>query len=52
MAALTPTGRCGTFAGERRCGKREAAEYGYGSGRDPITILTRLAHKAVDPDVD
>lgn len=50
MAALTPFGRCGIFAGERRCNRREAAEYGYGNGRDPVTLLTRLARKAVDPD--
>jgi hypothetical protein len=50
MAALTPSGRCGIFAGERRCNKREAAEYGYGKGRDPITLLSRLAKKVVDPD--
>jgi hypothetical protein len=52
MAALTPSGRCGIFAGDRRCGKKEAAEYGYGNGRDPITVLSRLARKAVDPDAD
>jgi hypothetical protein len=52
VAALTPAGPCGIFAGERRCSKKEAAEYGYGNGRDPITLLTRLAQKAVDPDGD
>jgi hypothetical protein len=52
IAALTPAGRCGIFAGERRCNKKEAAEYGYGNGRDPITLLTRLAQKAVDRDGD
>ena len=52
MAALTPPGRCGIFAGERRCNKREAAEYGYGKGRDPITILARLAEKISDPDAN
>lgn len=51
-AALTPAGRCGIFAGERRCGKREAADYGYGNGRDPITVMTRLAEKIADPDAD
>lgn len=50
MAALTPATPCGIFAGQRRCGKREAAQYGYGEGRDPITVLTKLAKKAVDPD--
>lgn len=52
MAALTPSGGCGIFAGERRCNKREAAEYGYGNGRDPITVLTRLAKKVADPDAN
>jgi hypothetical protein len=52
MAALTPSGRCGIFAGERRCNKREAAKYGYGNGRNPITLLSRLAEKVVDPDSD
>lgn len=50
MDALTPPTRCGIFAGERQCGKKEAAEYGYGNGRNPITILFRLAGKIVDPD--
>lgn len=52
MAALTPATPCGMFAGERRCSKREAARYGYGGGRDPITVLTKLARKAADPDAD
>ena len=50
MDALKPATRCGIFAGERRCGKREAAQYGYGEGRDPITLLTKLAKKAIDPE--
>jgi len=52
MAAMTPAGRCGIFAGKRRCGKREAAHYGYGKGRDPITAVTRLARKIGDPDAE
>jgi hypothetical protein len=50
--ALTPSGRCGIFAGERRCSKAEAAAYGYGNGRDPVTLLTHLARKVADPDAD
>lgn len=50
MAALTPATPCGIFAGQRRCTKREAARYGYGEGRDPITMLARLAKQAIDPD--
>jgi hypothetical protein len=51
-AALTPAGSCGIFAGERRCNKAEAAEYGYSKGRDPITMLVRLTKKVADPDAD
>ena len=50
LAAITPGGRCGLFAGERRCGKAEAAHYGYGEGRDPITMLSRLGRRLVSPD--
>lgn len=50
--AIRPTGRCGIFEGERRCNKKEAAEYGYGNGRDPITVLTRIVGKTIDPDAN
>jgi hypothetical protein len=50
--ALTPAGSCGIFAGERRCNKGEAAEFGYGEGRNPITMLVRLTKKVADPDAD
>jgi hypothetical protein len=50
MAALTPAAPCGIFAGQRRCGRREAAAYGYGEGRDPVTLLARVAGKLADPD--
>lgn len=52
MATLTSAARCGIFAGERRCSKREAALYGYGGGRDRITVVTKLVKTAADPDVD
>lgn len=52
MAALTPAGPCGVFVGERQCSKKEAAEYGYGNGRDPLTVITRIAKKVVDPDAN
>ena len=39
---LVPHAPCGIFAGQRRCGKAEAAQYGYGEGRDPITVAGRL----------
>jgi hypothetical protein len=50
MAAITPVAPCGIFAGERRCSKREAAQYGYGDGRNPLTVLAERAKRAADPD--
>jgi hypothetical protein len=41
---------CGIFQGERRCGKREAAQYGYGEGRDPISVGVRIISALSDPD--
>ncbi|WP_277971308.1 hypothetical protein [Sphingomonas echinoides] len=52
MGALTPPTPCGLFAGQRKCAKHEARKYGYGGGRDPVTLLSRLATKALDPDAD
>lgn len=52
MAALTPASPCGIFAGERSCTKSEAAEFGYGNGRNPISFLTKVIGKIVDPDAD
>lgn len=39
---------CGIFQGERRCSKHEAAQYGYGGGRDPITFARKLLSKIAD----
>jgi len=50
VAALTPAVACGIFAGQRRCSKKEAAEYGYGQGRDPLNIAVKLVDKLLDPD--
>lgn len=52
MGALTPPTPCGLFAGQRKCAKHEARQYGYGGGRDPVTLLSRLATKVVDPDAE
>lgn len=52
LAALTPPTRCGMFEGERRCGRREAERYGYGRGRDPITLLGRIGAALLDPDAE
>lgn len=52
VAAITPRGRCGMFEGERKCSKAEAARYGYGQGRDPLTLLMKLGSQLTDPDSD
>jgi len=41
---------CGIFQGERRCGKAEAEKYGYGAGRDPVTVVRKLISAIADPD--
>ncbi|MFD1034826.1 hypothetical protein ACFQ15_09200 [Sphingomonas hankookensis] len=43
---------CGMFRGQRRCSKREAEGYGYGRGRDPLTLVGRLVTVLVDPDAE
>lgn len=52
VAAITPHGDCGLFAGQHACSKREAAKYGYGNGRNPVTLLRKLGQKLADPDAD
>ena len=52
LTAITPAAPCGIFAGERRCGKAEAARYGYGGGRDPVLALVKLGTKLVSPDAE
>lgn len=52
LSAITPGGRCGLFAGERRCGKREALLYGYGGGCDPASVVGRIATGLVDGDAE
>jgi hypothetical protein len=42
--------RCGIFQGERPCGKSEAADYGYGRGRDPLTVGAKIVEQLTDPD--
>jgi hypothetical protein len=41
---------CGIFAGQQRCSKREMLEFGYGGGRDPLTVAGRLFTALTDPD--
>lgn len=43
---------CGIFRGQRRCSKREAEAYGYGRGRDPVTLVGRLVTVLADPDAE
>lgn len=43
---------CGIFRGQRRCPKQEAESYGYGRGRDPLTLVGRLVTVLADPDAD
>lgn len=50
MAALTPVGACGMFAGDRDCSKAEMRHFGYGRGRDPVTFVGKLAGKLLHPD--
>ena len=50
MAGLTGSAPCGIFAGQRRCSKEEALQYGYGGGRNPIAVATRLARKVAGAD--
>jgi hypothetical protein len=40
---------CGIFEGQRHCGKREAAQYGYGAGRDPITFARHIFDALMSP---
>lgn len=43
---------CGIFRGQRRCSQREAEAYGYGRGRDPVTLVGRIVTKLIDPDAE
>lgn len=50
MLGITPFAPCGIFEGQRRCSKKEMEAYGYGQGRDPITIAGKLIGAIIDPD--
>ncbi len=43
---------CGPFRGQRRCSRKEAEAWGYGRGRDPVTLVGRLVTGLVDPDAE
>ena len=49
-AAANPTAPCGIFEGQRRCSKAEAALYGYGEGRDPLTVGGKVVDALTDPE--
>lgn len=51
-ASVDGTAPCGIFAGQRSCDKREAARYGYGGGRDPLTVATKALRRLFDPDAE
>lgn len=52
ITAITSHAPCGIFAGERRCAKHEALLYGYGGGRDPLTVGISVVKRLLDPDAD
>lgn len=45
-----PVAPCGVFQGQRKCYKEEAAEYGWGRGRDPITVAAKIISALADPE--
>ena len=45
-----PFAPCGIFQGQRKCSKAEAAQFGYGGGRDPITVAGKVIAEIIDPD--
>ena len=52
IAAITPPTPCGIHAGERRCTRQEALLYGYGGGRDPLTVGIKVVTRLLDPDAE
>jgi hypothetical protein len=41
---------CGIFQHQRRCNKADAAEFGYGNGRDPISVIAKIVSEAAQPE--
>lgn len=50
LDAGVPVAPCGIFEGQRKCDKAEAAEFGWGRGRDPITVAGKIISALADPD--
>lgn len=49
-AGSNPTASCGIFEGQRRCNRREMAEFRYHRGRDPVSAGTSIVEAVTDPD--
>ncbi|MDR6147257.1 hypothetical protein QE363_003050 [Sphingomonas sp. SORGH_AS870] len=49
---LGGTGPCGIHAGQRRCTTGEAWRAGYGGGRDPLTVGSKVLTRLIDPDAE
>ena len=49
-AEASPSAPCGIFEGQRRCNRREMAEFGYFGGRDPVTFVTRIIEAVAEPE--
>lgn len=45
-----PFAPCGIFEGQRKCNKADAAEFGYGNGRDLITVVGKVIAAIADPE--
>ncbi len=45
-----PYAPCGIFQHQRKCSKADAAHFGYGNGRDPITFGGKIIAELLDPD--
>jgi hypothetical protein len=45
-----PFAPCGIFAGQRQCSKAEATHFGYGNGRDPISVTGKIIAEIADPE--
>lgn len=45
-----PYAPCGIFQGQRRCSKADAAQFGYGNGRDPVSVAAKVVAELAGPD--
>lgn len=49
-AEASPAAPCGIFEGQRRCNRREMAEFGYHRGRDPVTAAGKIVEAIAGPE--